>query len=384
MLLTIFTFIIILGLLIFVHEGGHFFAAKKAGIKIEEFGFGFPPRLLGLRFLNKKYQIIWGRKVKAEDSPTTIYSVNLIPLGGFVKIKGEQGEKENEKDSFSSRKIRTRGLVIFSGVLMNFLLCFLLLSIGFSMGTPTVLGEKEEAEARDIKIQVLSLIKDSPAFKAGIEVGDHILEVDGKNFKNIEELQKYITAHKDEKVSLKILRGQSMFKKEIIPEVLPSSQEKAVLGVGLVKTGILSYPWYEAILRGAKTTGFLLIAILKALGGIFKDLLTQGKVEAEVAGPVGIAVLTGQVVNLGFIYVLQFAALLSLNLGIINILPFPALDGGRILFLIIEKIRGKRVDQKIENLIHNIGFALLIALVILVTYRDVARWGEKISQVFKR
>jgi len=164
-----------------------------------------------------------------------------------------------------------------------------------------------------------------------------------------------------------------MLEKEITPKILPDI-ERPVMGVGLVKTGTISYPWYQSVWEGAKATVFSTMNILFAFGNMIKNLFVTGSLGADVAGPVGIAVLTGQVVNLGFIYILQFAALLSINLAIINILPFPALDGGRVVFLLIEKLLRRPVDQKVEAVVHNLGFALLMLLVVVITFRDIGRF----------
>jgi regulator of sigma E protease len=164
----------------------------------------------------------------------------------------------------------------------------------------------------------------------------------------------------------------------VVPKILATSENKAVMGVGLARTAIVAYRWHEAIWQGLKNTGLMAYSIVLALILLVKNIILTGQVSADLAGPVGMAVLTGQVTQLGWIYVLQFTALLSLNLGIINILPIPALDGGRLLFVLIERIRGKKINQKIENTIHSIGFAFLMILVLLVTYRDIVRWGGQI------
>jgi len=386
MLLTIITFVIILGLLVLVHELGHFISAKIFKTKVEEFGFGLPPRLFGFyKDKNGKRKWVWGKKFKSENAPNTVYSLNWVPIGGFVKIKGENQSEIKEPDSFGNKKIWQRSIILSSGVLMNVVLCIVLLSIGFGIGIPSVLDNEVLSQAKSIrneKIQIVSINKDSPAALAGLTVGDAIISIDNQKIKSIKDLQNYVNQHKNQLVNLRIDRGGEVKEIRIAPKVLDTSNNKAVLGVGLVKTGIVTYPWYESLWQGVKTTYNLAIIILAALGNLLKNIITTGEVTAEIAGPVGIAVLTGQVVNLGFVYVLQFAALLSLNLAIINFLPFPALDGGRIVFLIIEKVRGRGVNRKIENLVHNIGFAILMILIVLVTYRDLARWGGKLLHQF--
>lgn len=389
MLLTIITFIIILGLLVLVHELGHFITARIFKTKVEEFGFGLPPRLIGFYqvkspkgdHVTNKRNWIWGKKFKSEKAPHTIYSFNWIPVGGFVKIKGENESEIKDKDSFGSRKIWQRAIMLSAGVIMNVILCVVLLSIGFGIGIPSVLDDdilSQVKSVRDEKIQIVSISKDSPAESVGLTLGDAILALDNYKVISIENLQNYVHQHESQVVNLQVNRGGKILNMEIVPKVLATSNKRAVLGVGLVKTGIVTYPWYQSLWQGIKATYNLIVAILIALGSLLKNIILTGEVTTELAGPVGIAVLTGQVVNLGFVYVLQFAALLSLNLAIINFLPIPALDGGRIVFLIIEKVRGRVVNRKIENLVHNIGFAILMILIVLVTYRDLVRWGGQI------
>ncbi len=362
MLLTIIVFILILGVLIFSHELGHFISAKKLGIKVEEFGFGFPPRIFGIK---KK---------------GTLYSLNLIPLGGFVKIYGEQKLQKRvrlfkDKRAFYSRPIWQRAIVIVMGVVMNVFLAAILLSIAHGIGVPTII-EKDAAGAKNIQIQIIGVAKDSPAEKAGIKIGDSIneLKVQSQKLKivEVEEVQEFIARYTDEEINIIIQRGDETLEKTLIPRVSPP-QGEGPIGVALAKTGIVRYPWYLAIVEGFKAAGQLVITIISLFYQLLKTLIIQGKLMGEIAGPVGIAVLTSKIAKLGLIYVLQFVAFLSINLAVINIIPFPALDGGKLLFLAIEKIRGKPVGAKIENLVNSVGFVLLIALMILVTFRDVAK-----------
>ncbi|MFH1392455.1 MAG: site-2 protease family protein [bacterium] len=241
MFLTIIIFILILGLLVFVHEFGHFIVAKKNGVQVEEFGFGFPPR-------------IFSKRIKG-----TVYSINLIPLGGFVK--------ENQKD-FNKQSIIKRFKILSAGVIMNILLGVLCLTI----------------------------------------------------------------------------------------------------------VSVFAYPWYKGIFMGVINTFYLIGLILAALFNLLKDLILLGRFSGDVLGPIGIASITGQFVQEGLLSTFYFIALLSINLAIINSLPFPALDGGRLLFLAIERIKGKPVSQKTEKIVHGFGFAMLIALMVIITWRDIVRF----------
>lgn len=381
-MLTLLAFIIILGILVLAHELGHFLTARIFGARVHEFGFGFPPRVVGVyRDANNKRKIIWGKKFDSEQAPHTIYSLNAVPIGGFVKIKGENESELKDPDSFGAKSISHRALILSAGVIMNVILCIVLLSIGFGFGIPSVLDDEVLTKASSIRneqIQIVSVSKYSPAALSGLKIGDAILEIEGNTVNSVTQIQNITHQSLDQTLVLKINRGGHKLTIESTPQILATSNNQPELGVGLVKTGIITYPWYLSIWEGTKATYHLVIDMFVALGQIFKSILSIGEMTIEVAGPVGIAVLTDQMVNLGLIYVLQFAAILSLNLAIINILPIPALDGGRLLFLLIEKIRGKEVNARIENIVHTTGFALLMLLVIFITYKDLARWGGQI------
>ena len=384
---TVLIFIIILGLLVFVHELGHFLVARRNGVMAEEFGFGFPPRIFGLyKTKNGKRKLMWGSK--DVESTDTIYSLNWIPLGGFVKIMGEDGEEKKDPKSFASKSPFTRTRILAAGVAMNFLLAAVLLSIGYFVGIPQAVDDAASGNLKNEKIQIIETIPGSPAEQMGIQVGDQIVGASvGSDrivdFKTVEEVQNFINAKKGQEIKLDVKRGNETLALSGTPRTdFPASE--GALGISLVKTAEVSYPWYEAIWRGAKTTVDLAGMIIVAFGNLLWKLITGHSVGMDVSGPVGIAVLTGQVAKLGFIYILQFTALLSVNLAIINILPIPALDGGRILFILIEKIKGKAVSQKFEARAHNIGFALLITLMVVVTFRDVARLDvfQKLKNLF--
>ncbi len=379
MFFTVLTFIAILAILVLAHEAGHFFAARRFGCKVEEFGFGFPPR-------------IWGSK---RDKKGTMYSVNLIPLGGFVKIKGEDGSERNNPESFSGKPAWQRALILSAGVIMNFLLAVVFLSIGFMVGVPTALDTDDTyARVADEKIQVMGVLENSAAKNAGIEFGDEIVGYVDKSeeellaefvsaspsltasdiveFSSIEEIQNYFHEHAGKMVLIAVQEPDKEYHTflPITPQPLEGT-DRAGIGVSLVETGIVSYPVYIAPVRGAQAAISLTGQIFSAFGLLLRDIVVNQKVSADVAGPVGIAVLTGQVVDQGAIYVLYFISLLSLNLAILNFIPFPALDGGRFLFLVIEKIRRKPVSHKVEGAFHLVGFALLLLLVLVITIRDV-------------
>ena len=341
--------------------------AKKMGMKVEEFGFGFPPRAVGIK--------------KGE----TIYSINWIPLGGFVRIKGESGDHRSEPDSFASKKAWQRFLVLIAGVAMNFFLAAVLLSIGFMVGLPSVVDEHlpSSAHVADSALTVMTVIDGSPAAQAGISQGDVVTLINGQSFSTAEEARTFISEQAVSGVEIQTTSTDgSEHTYQLQSEFLPEQQVTGV-GVGLVQTGLVSYSFFYAIIQGVSETVFFTGEVLKSFGGMIARLVTGQGLGVELSGPVGIAVITGKVAAMGFVYLLQFAAMLSINLGVINVLPFPALDGGRILFLIIEKLRGRAVNERLELVAHNLGFVLLMVLVVLVTYRDFVNYGGEIIGAFR-
>ncbi len=373
MLITIIVFVLVLSVLVFVHEFGHYFSARRLGVKSEEFGFGFPPRIFGV-YKNKegKWKKVWGNK-KVEDNSDTIYSINWILVGGFVKIKGQDGEDKDMTDSFSSKKIWKRAVILASGVFMNIVLALVIISAGLMIGFPQSVDLNNlpaGARVKNSQVQIAQVIADSPALEAGLQTSDIIKSIDGQEVKSSDDVINFIEADTDNNISLTVSRADEVKEFNIVPKVQDGSDKK-IIGIAFSDTATIQYPWYRALWEGAKMTGQLLWAIVYAFYDLIRNLIVGQGASVEVAGPIGIADLTGQMVRMGFVYLLQFTALLSLNLAIINILPFPALDGGRLLFLLIEKIKGKPVKQEIEAVFHNIGFMLLMALVVWVTFKDI-------------
>jgi regulator of sigma E protease len=387
-MLTVIVFILIVGVLIFVHELGHFLTARKNGIRVSEFGFGFPPRIIGFQFMSgqkktKKWRLIWGKhdgddeneKVDLEEAREnqetggTIYSLNWIPLGGFVKIKGENGDAKEDLDSFAAKSAWTRIKVLIAGVLMNFLLAWFLISFGLMLGAPESIESNQSNPSSKIKIS--EVVVDSPANLMGLKVGDEILK--NEIFENLEDVQNYINVNKGKEITLYIKRGNTLLNFTGMPrENAPAGQ--GLLGIGLTEISIIKYSFFEAVWKGLIVTVNLILTMILSIYGVLKNLLFTQKAVVEIAGPLGIAILTKQVTELGLVYIIQFAAILSVNLGIINALPFPALDGGRILFILIEKVKGSPISQKTEQMFHTIGFILLITLMIFITFKDVTKF----------
>jgi len=334
------------------------------GARVDEFGFGFPPRLFSVK--------------KGE----TVYSINFIPLGGFVKIFGEDGEDKKDKYSFAAKKAWQRTAILLAGVTMNIVLAALLLSTGYIIGLPWAVDDNQVVSGA--KVQITEIAAGSPAEKAGMKVGDTILGAElssaganaagGQlnNASKVIDIQNFIDKKKGQEVLVLLKRGQSEFQVKIVPRVNPPRGEGA-MGVALARVANISFPWYRAIYEGAKETFVLIWLIISSLAVLIWQFFSTGHGAGQVIGPVGLYAITGQAAQMGFVYLLQLAALLSVNLAIVNALPFPALDGGRVLFLIIEKIKGSPVSESVEKAIHTAGFVLLTLLMIVITFKDIAR-----------
>lgn len=378
---TFIVFILILGLLVLVHELGHFIVARRNGVFSEEFGFGFPPRIIGT-YKNKKGKRKWvfGNKIVDESDKAdneTVYSLNLIPLGGFVKIKGEDGGGKKDQDSFSGKPVWIRFKILFAGVAMNFILGIILFSLAFQVGLPQAVDD--DYSDKKAVVQIAQVSNNSPAKEMGLEMGDEVISIKSEDglvgIGTIKNFQEIIENNKGKEVVVNIKRAKNSEElnlKTVIREEAPEGQ--GLLGVQLARTTLVKYGFFESFWMGVKTTFSIILAIIIFLVDLIIRLFSSQPVVADVAGPVGIAVMTGKMTQLGLAYVLQFIALLSVNLAVINLLPFPALDGGRIFFLIVEKIKGSPISQKIEGTANAIGFFLLIGLMIFVTVKDFANF----------
>jgi regulator of sigma E protease len=354
---------------VFVHELGHFVMAKRAGMKVEEFGFGFPPRMFGVR--------------RGE----TIYSVNWIPIGGFVKIMGEDGNNPDNPESFGSKGFWARFAVLIAGVTMNVIFAWLVISLTLGLGLPTVITDtqnlSESAKVSNASIVFSGIQDGSPAEAAGLRVADKIIAINGEPVETVEEVQKLTQDNLGKETKLSVTRGKDNFEKVLTPRANPP-EGQGPLGVSLDVLAEVSYPWWQVLFRGATATWELLAGTVTAFITVLGQWISGESVSDQLSGPVGIAVLTRDVTQLGFIYLLQFTALLSINLAVVNAFPFPALDGGRIVFLIIEKIRRKKLPETAEGLVNTLGFALLILLMVFVTVRDFGRFEviDKLKNLF--
>jgi len=350
MLISIAVFAISLAVLILIHEFGHFLMGKLTGVEVEEFGIGYPPRL-------------FGKKIGK-----TLYSINAIPAGGFVRFKGDIENPERGKGSLISAPLTTRILIVVAGIIMNIVLGWLILVIGFNIGLPqTVLGSERGSSGKIIReIVVTETKKESPAYLAGLSQGDIIIGAGSHLFSTGEDLKEFTAQHKGETVSLKIKRYGKI---QIVPVKL--AQKAPYLGVWYLEVERVKTAFKDSLILATKETINVLKAVVVGIGQIFKTLVAERRVPEGVAGPVGIWFLFKTAVKMGTGYVLELIALISLNLAILNFIPFPGLDGGRFLFLALEGIRRKKLRTEIENAIHLVGFIILILLFLAITYRDI-------------
>ena len=358
MMVAIFWFILILFILVLAHEFGHFWTARKMGMGVEEFGIGFPPR-------------IWSWK----DKLGTTWSLNIIPLGGFVKIEGENSQDELTPTSFGGKRKSARALVLVAGVVMNMVLASGLYMVGFGFGLPTILNGEVPNGARvtNRSVRVIEVHPNSSAMQAGILTGDRIVSVNGVGYQLSEQARAAFKPLPPETtVTLLVERASEELSFELTPARLEGLEIDGV-GVALMDTGKVHYAWYLAPFMGIVAAFRLAGEMIVTLGVLIAGLFSGNGVEGGLAGPVGIAVITGEVAKLGLGHILQFAAALSVNLAVLNILPIPALDGGRLLFLAIEAIRGKPLKKGVERTVHSLGFLALIILIIGVTYGDIIK-----------
>lgn len=360
-MLSLFIFFLILSILVLVHELGHFLVAKKNGVYVEEFGFGFPPRLFSVK--------------KGE----TLYSLNLLPFGGFVKVLGEEFEELKRKKIPKNLKNRTfvgkkpwqRALIIIAGVAANFLLGWFIISYLFTQGVPVPTN----------KVIIEKVMANSPAEAAGLKSNDIVRSLTTNIYslqptvyplKSTQDLINLSKKYSNQEIKLTIQRNKEEF---TVPIIARKNPPKGQGPLGIVITSFITkkYSWYQAPFFGLAESVKITITIVKELAKTLFLFLSGKKVDIEVAGPVGIAKITSTAVKFGNNAILQLLGLLSLNLAVINIFPFPALDGGRLGLIIYEVVSKKKVDVKIERRLNLIGFAILLSLIILVTINDVIK-----------
>ncbi len=365
--MSIIIFLIVLAALVFVHELGHFLAAKKSGIRVDEFGLGFPPRIIGKKI------------------GETVYSLNWIPFGGFVKIFGENPDEAAISGSDSSRSLVNKPkyiqvMVLIAGIFFNFLFAWALISVSFMSGVAASSEDYAQYASRiqNERVMITSVSAKSPAAEVGIKPGDVIKEIDFKTTilkapaVSIEDIQKVIADSKGEDMTIVLARGAEekvvhvVSKQGIVPD-------RYAVGIAMDKAGTLALPIHLAIWEGGKFTLHLIGQVASGLWTFISQAFMGTADYSSVSGPVGIVGMVGDATTLGFTYLLMFTALISINLGVINLIPFPALDGGRIFFVIIEAIIRRPIQPKIANMVNSVGFVLLLLLMLVVTYKDIAK-----------
>jgi len=337
MVIPILIGVIVLSAIVLAHELGHFISAKSAGVKVEEFGLGFPPRLASFK--------------RGE----TRYSINAIPFGGFTRLSGE--EDPEKPGSLASKSRGVRLLVLSAGSLMNLLLALMLFSAGYLFPRGATTGQ----------VSVVQVAPNSPAAVAGIETGDIILSVNNQPVDSGDELHQYIMDNLGKTTTLLIQHPDSTKSSiQVIPRLEPPEGEGAI---GIAIETIKRYPLWQILPLGAKEFGETIVMWGEGLVSIF-----TGEAPASFLGPVGLVQLTGEVAKIGIVSLLRISALISLILGIMNLFPLPATDGGRVAFVLLEWVRrGKRIAPKAERLVHLVGFALLMIFFVAITYQDIAR-----------
>jgi regulator of sigma E protease len=349
-------FFLSLSVLVLIHEFGHFIMAKRAGIKVEEFGLGFPPKV----FSRKKGE--------------TVYSLNAIPIGGFVKLYGEDEEvtKDIHRAYYHKSKL-TRASILVAGVLMNFILGVIIFAvISFFSGVVQPSGQ----------IRITAVAPNSPASQANLKVDDIIISVDGESVHQSKQFVDLIAQNKGKETTLTVSRGKDdKFNAVVTPRETPPQGEGA-LGVGFLDTEVIIPPMPQRLTLSIKD-GFdqAIFWIKVTVGGITDAVNTaiHGKKPEGLAGPIGIFQITGVAAKSGILTLLGFIGVLSVNLAVLNIMPFPALDGGRLLFVIVETLFGKRVLSAYEKYAHLVGMIILLTLMALITLGDVGRLLSGVS-----
>ncbi len=414
-LITLVSLVVALSILVFVHEFGHYIAARKAGIVVEEFAIGFPPRLFRLLHTRGKI-VIGGRtliipsnltlpqglqagsRVRIESTtddkdrwvlghieevadeqpgaemaqeiefldPGTLFTVNAIPFGGYAKMLGE--EDPTHPGSFASKGKFARVVVLAAGATMNLLAAVLFFSLALGLGGAPVVADPENAVIQQV-------VPGSPAEVAGLQKGDIILKADSAEILKMQDLVEHLWAARGQAAVLQVQRGDHLLEVNVVPRVNPPDGEGPI-GVALgARTTIRFFSWHEALWVGARQTASS-VALIVTL----PVQLIQGLIPAEAArpvGPVGLGQIMGDAVNYSldtgwWFPVIQLMGSLSVALAVTNLLPLPGLDGGRILFVIVEAIRGRRVDPAREGLVHLIGLMLLVMLMLFITWQDLS------------
>ena len=365
--MTIVIFLIVLAVLIFVHELGHFLAARWSGIRVDAFKIGFGLKLLA-----------WKRG-------ETEYAIGAIPFGGLVRIHGEDPDEESMSGSDASRSFVNKNrliqaFVLIAGILFNFLFAWLLYVIVFAGGvTVSTDGFEQYADRfQNRRVMITSVLPDSPAQKAGLKEGDAIVSIQSgaataTTTQTIPEIQNLIAAYKsgDRPISLGYARDGHSALVGITPTTTVV-QGRPAIGISMDNVADLRLPIGSAVKQGFNYTVLLIRLTVSGVYDLIANIFRGHADFSQVSGPVGIAGIVGSAAKMGWTYLLMITAVISINLGVINLIPFPALDGGRILFVIIESVTRRRIPNSFANIVNVVGFGLLMILMVLVTWKDIA------------
>lgn len=360
---TLLIFLVVIIFLVVAHELGHFFAAKLFGVRVDEFGIGYPPRA--------KKLFTWRG---------TLFSLNWLPFGGFVKIFGEDPATVATPagDSFAAQKMWKRALVIVAGILANMVVAVVLYSISFGIGFLASPDQFPEGTVvGDSQMLITATLPNGPAQTAGIEGGDIIRKItagsDTITPLRSEDVVAFIQLHSEKEITFSISRGREISDISVTPNPTLADGKPGV-GVSLTELATVRLPFFAAIEQGFRYTGDQFVGVVKGIGRLITGAFRgEGNVMSQVSGPVGIALFANQAYGLGVGFFLSFVALISINLAVINLLPFPALDGGRLIIELLT-VKGKsKISPRAVMAINQIGFILLIILMIFVTYNDIAR-----------
>jgi len=362
--MSILIFIAILLVLVVSHEFGHFIVAKKSGIRVDEFSFGFPPK-------------IFGKKVGE-----TTYNFNALPFGGYVKIFGENGDdetvtEEDKKRSFTSKPRYIQAAVLVAGVVMNFLVAWLLLSVGFMSGMPSSTSTAPKgAVVGNQYLTITNVVKESPAEISGLKAGDKLIKLTvGNDFTetpSADSVKFFVKKHGNDSIKVDYIRGSESGVIEVTPHKIGEDGVPAI-GIAMDTIGTLKLPIHKALWEGLKLASNLTVGTAVGFYHLIAGALSGTGDMSSVTGPIGIVGVVGDAAKFGFIYLLSFTAIISVNLAIINLMPFPALDGGRLLFLLIEKIKGSRIKPQIAGIVNMVGFGILMVLMAFITYHDIVK-----------
>ncbi len=360
--MSVLIFIVVIVVLIVVHEFGHFVVAKWTGMRVDEFGLGFPPRAMIIA-----------------DIGGTKYTLNWLPFGGFVKIHGEDGLGEADKDprAFSSKSRFAQALVLVAGVAMNLLLAYVLITGALIVGTPRALSPSELANARNAELLVANVMPNTPAARAGLLPGDSIMNATNAKgtwqSTDLAHFTSFIAESDGAEVTLTVKRNSETktLLAQPVTGIITNDPSRYALGVTVAPIGVVPLSFWAAIIEGAQLTWGATVLTAKGLWHFFAGVFTMSADWSQIAGPVGIAGVVGDTASEGIGNLLSLIAIISINLAIINLIPIPALDGGRLLFVIIESVIRRPIKPVVARSLNAVGFIALILLMVVVTAHDI-------------